>query len=563
MTNETRFDSVNVRTWRTKDNPHNFPELNDSSAAVPWLASRPSFGIAFSGGGTRSAAATLGQLRALKTLGWLDQARYITANSGGSWTCVPYIYLPAQFDEARFLGPYIPPGELSDAKLRAEDDAQSMEGVIFKAKVVDPEEPERLRSLLKGDEGYANFVGEVFLKRFSLHDKRKFFSSHDEALRVILQGNADLKKEDFYLTRENRPFLIVAGTLLTPSGEGFLVEATPLYIGVRNEFEVAASRKNDSKRMLIGGGYIESFGYDSYEPEQSVSAAGRWHVRLKGDVRRFDPATNKRYRFTLSDVIGMSSAAPHITLAKRKIPDTVFPEFRHWAIDRQRVDNDAKLRREAKELKHGDGGDIDNLALLPLLARRVENILVFINTRSEFSENVNCDVVNTDVLVDDLVCLFRPAGKLKDNVVFADGEKQLARLCREFSERKRAGEPLVYCQRYEIKANARQGIEGGDYAPTICWVYLDRTQQWINKITVGNAEKHTANLKNARGEFRHFPHYKTFGEHGPQVIDLDRERVRALSNLAAWTVYARASYIADQLVGAALSADKRPANFNQ
>lgn len=54
------FEYVNVRTWKTKDNPEHFPEINDPTVSVPWLHNRPSFGIAFSGGGTRSAAATLG-----------------------------------------------------------------------------------------------------------------------------------------------------------------------------------------------------------------------------------------------------------------------------------------------------------------------------------------------------------------------------------------------------------------------------------------------------------------------------------------------------------------------
>ena len=42
-------------------------------------------GIAFSGGGTRSASATLGQLRGLEQNGWLARVRYMTAVSGGSW----------------------------------------------------------------------------------------------------------------------------------------------------------------------------------------------------------------------------------------------------------------------------------------------------------------------------------------------------------------------------------------------------------------------------------------------------------------------------------------------
>ena len=49
-------------------------------------------GVAFSGGGTRSASATLGQLRGLEQNGWLARVRYMTAVSGGSWAAVPFTY---------------------------------------------------------------------------------------------------------------------------------------------------------------------------------------------------------------------------------------------------------------------------------------------------------------------------------------------------------------------------------------------------------------------------------------------------------------------------------------
>ncbi|UJP04692.1 MAG: hypothetical protein LZF61_07430 [Nitrosomonas sp.] len=558
-----RFNAVNVRTWAAKDNANNFPELTDSIVAVPWIKSRPSFGIAFSGGSTRSATATLGQLRALDTLGWLDQARYLSVNSGSSWISVPYVFLPEQFDGGRFLGSYISPGNIRDAVLKDEEDNESMEGAIFHARVVDPSDPERIRSMLRGDEGYADFVGEVFLKRFNLHDRNKFFSSHEAALDAILQSNPLLKSDDFYLMHKNRPFLIVIGTLLTPAKESYLIEATPLYVGLHSEFSVASAKDADAKRMLIGGGYIESFGYDSYEPKQAVSADGRWNVQLKGDVSRGDPLTNKRYRFTLSDVIGMSSAAPHITIAKKKIPDTVFPEFRHWAIDREHVQSDAQLYSKAKELKHGDGGDTDNLALIPLLARQIENILVFINTRTAFPADASCDNITTDVIVDDLIYLFRSTNKPEDKVVFSDGEVQLAKLCHDFKQKKQVGKPLAYCQNYVIKSNVRYGIREENYTPSICWVYLDRTQQWIDKIPNDHTEKQVTDLKVKQGDFEHFPHYQTFGEQGPLLIDLDRERVRALSNLTAWTVYESASYIAQGLPSALLAIGKRPEGFDQ
>ena len=79
----SNVETVAVRTWITDTNSGApLPEMADAELAVPWLKDRASFGIAFSGGGIRSASAPLGQLRALHSLGWLDRARYISANSG-------------------------------------------------------------------------------------------------------------------------------------------------------------------------------------------------------------------------------------------------------------------------------------------------------------------------------------------------------------------------------------------------------------------------------------------------------------------------------------------------
>ncbi|MCP4701902.1 MAG: hypothetical protein GY862_34345, partial [Gammaproteobacteria bacterium] len=169
---EDRFDYVNVRTWDTEKDPGSFPETSDPLVAVPWLRQRPSFGICFSGGGTRSASAALGQLRALDTLGWLERARYLTANSGGAWTVVPYTYLPSQYGEKRFLGKYLPPGAINDKSLKPKkDDRRSMASAVYHARIVDLSKPGRLFTFRKGDEAYADLIGKIFLKPFRLHDK--------------------------------------------------------------------------------------------------------------------------------------------------------------------------------------------------------------------------------------------------------------------------------------------------------------------------------------------------------------------------------------------------------
>lgn len=301
------------------------------------------------------------------------------------------------------------------------------------------------------------------------------------------------------------------------------------------------------KNILIGGGYVESFGYDSYPPE-GVSTNGSWKVRLRGRVTEGDLATNRRYRFSLSDMIGMSSAAPLVLLTDYNVPNAFFPEFRHWAIDRGRVAAVDDLEDGVGDFKHGDGADTDNLALLPLLGRRVENVLVFVNASTPFPYSPDCTDIDEDVLVDDVISFFRPIGKLAHNHAF--DRAGLAELCNAFDRRKQDGEPLVHCQEYSVLPNSPAAVRYSipAYATNICWAYLDAPREWLDRLPPGAGD--LGDLKAGEGDFGHFPHYKTFGEHGVGVIDLDRERVHALSNLTAWAVL----YVAGEITAALANA---------
>jgi hypothetical protein len=298
----------------------------------------------------------------------------------------------------------------------------------------------------------------------------------------------------------------------------------------------------------IGGGYIESFAYDSYEPRQ-ISPDGYAQVRLKGKLERGHLRFNRRYRFTLSDVIGMSGAAPAVFFEQASVPLTrLFPGYRHWSVARESVAADKELYQEALEMLHGDGGDVDNMALSPLLARRVENILVLINPDQPFNREGSpapCRSVDGDDLKDDVVAYFRDTtdayarnfltGPFPKHFI-RYGEVKLRELCVAFQRRKTASEggPLVHCDRYDIRSNKRFGIYAEGYRPRICWVYLDDSHGWRYQLDPAGGPQ-TRKLKAAKGSFRRFPHYRTFGER-PAFIDLDRKRVHALSNLTAWSL---------------------------
>ncbi|MDN3685457.1 patatin-like phospholipase family protein [Vibrio sinaloensis] len=69
-----------------------FPELDLQCFKQGGEYAERDLGIAFAGGGTRSAACTLGQLKALHDLDLIDRVKYISAVSGGGWAAVPYSF---------------------------------------------------------------------------------------------------------------------------------------------------------------------------------------------------------------------------------------------------------------------------------------------------------------------------------------------------------------------------------------------------------------------------------------------------------------------------------------
>ncbi|HVE70041.1 MAG TPA: hypothetical protein VNI54_01635 [Thermoanaerobaculia bacterium] len=524
--------AVQVRTWDTTTEAV-YPERGDPDYEVPWLDEKHDFGVAFSGGGTRAAAATLGQLRALQCLGWLDRARYVSAVSGGAWAAVPYLYLPSSEAEKAFLGDYVPPERLTDAHL-----AVAPVGSLTQA--MDRAYPVwgTLGHLLRGhgDESFSAALGDIFLGPFGLGDRNKFFSSHSEAVKQIVKTNPHLDPDDFLLPQHGTPYLLVGSTLIGKPGGGrrhyFPVEMTPLYTGMMD-------RAPDPKRPgHFGGGFVESFGYDS-----------KLSKPMEGSNREVEIGL-PRYRMTLSDVIGTSGAAPQALFLRLTIDNVGFPEFRQWPVDASHAE---------RETHFGDGGHVENIGLMPLLARKVSNILVFINTATPFEPGLN--KAGEVHLYDDLVQFFREPrmrdGKVAEEmmepnyertelgdpsrVVIASGDTKLAELHAAFSKAQGNGQPLVYCGEYSIIDNKRFGVRAYENAK-ICWVYLDRTESWIAKL---ETEPNPA-LKRAI-KWRNFPHYKTFFAPIVYIIRLKPRDANTLASLTAWTVISQRDTIGPEL----------------
>jgi patatin-like phospholipase len=535
-------EQVQGRVWQKvdKDSFSSFPE--QEGPFVPkrlnnWKKlkeQKATVGVVFSGGGSRSATLSLGQLRSLHALGFLDQINYISAVSGGSWVAVPFTYYQNDDIEV-FLGDYIQPNELSDKDLK-----RSVDGSFAKAISKSTVFWKAIGGWITGkkDETFAHVLGNIFLRPFELNEK-KFFTSEVAVLNDLLSDNSRLTSEkDFYFIKNDRPFLIVGATLQKTHWDIavkrnpldiFPFEITPLYVGIPTEPEGLGVDKS-----RLGGGYVEPLIYDSIPPQ---------YIQVDG-LRHTMTLDKKRNRFTLSDVIAASGAAPQAILTGglryTGIASNIgFPEFLHWPI----TDKDYNPRKN--DYVHGDGGNIDNIGLLPLLSRQVDNIIVFINTQEDLDTGYDSTgIIPDDAMYSDLKDYFLLNPNRPKNIVFH--EKELGDLYLKLSNLKEKGEPLVSCGNYEVTRNKYHNIY--PYNPNICWVYNDKPRKWVNLIDKSKnlSKKEKRKIVNGKKPYKEIPHNRTFFQqwHDGQVIDRSIRHVNSASNISSWVVCETADILA-------------------
>jgi hypothetical protein len=536
---EARFWEVSPTFW-TSPTPGETPEREK-------LVQLRKFdvGVAFSGGGTRSASATVGQLRGLEQNGWLSRVRYMTAVSGGSWAAVPYTYarnissaellgdtkqldprtietVPSGLIAARIVssglghvGVVEAPSFLPDT-IGGRDLAQTRKylqlarSAIRKVRKRDVPEPDRQNKT------YAHMLGQVFLDGIVADWSRKQYA-WDDASAVEMSTSGKPLGEFITMDAADRPFLIVGGTLVKPNGLDYPrlipVEYTPLYTGVRQQFG------------QIGGTYVSPWAYDRL----TIAPRSNTHVLV-------GPKPTER-PFTLADVIASSGAAPQLTLMLGdKVPERfrpalqqaslAFPAFNNLAV-RAGAPNPVSA-----ELAHGDGGFTDNLGIMPLLARQVRNIIVFVNSMSEYRNN------------EQLQSYFMPLeirdgnGDKTMNPVFDKG--QYLQVLRGFDASTKARGGAIFCEKnWTVKSNELYNIRGYN-GLNICFIYNYLGESWRdglpNEIKAWLKPSDTKNLSQQAKDLQHFPYYKTFGENRANVIKLKPLQVNLLADLAAWSI---------------------------
>ncbi|GGI90640.1 hypothetical protein [Shewanella gelidii] len=495
-----------------------------------------SIGIAFSGGGTRSASCTLGQLKAFHETGLINKVAYISAVSGGGWTATPYCFIK-QEKLNDFFGCIQEPQDIQWHTIKYPLQG-SLQQAVTQSSV--------LGKLIKagfsgfGDESYAQVIGKIFLAPFGLHHPNKYFSYNETTLSPILASNPDLTASDFNLCRAHTPFLVLGATLLNYDGligkHKYPVEYTPYYSGIRTSFIDKDTFTSDD---YFGGGYIESFGYDCSGPYKIKVEGDLITMHVKSSPRSFIGWTQER-AFSLSDIMASTGAAPQEVTNALGLKSIGFPEFYHIPITvpegQQRV---------AEEHPHSDGAHLENLGIMALLARRLDQLYVFINTKCQYVPGQSIDKTNVNK---SLKALFiglednESFGVFEDNIVFENGEVEFKQLIAQFNQCIDTQHPeyaartgLIVTSNLVTKENTKYGVKAGQQV-TVTWVYNQRSIEWESKIAEADI---VAAMSESSARFRkhakldNFPHYETFLENN-KVIELSSAQTHLLVNHAYW-----------------------------
>ncbi len=528
-----------TNVWYSNGTSYTWPE---QQAGV-----QPKVGICFPGGGTRALCATMGQLRGLLSFDFLKNVDYISCVSGGSWASTAFSYYQAgATSDAELLGPITEPAQItldglsnvptSSLGWGATQDLGDALDAAHEAGVPD-------------DLLWAAAIGKVFFARFGLYDPSNpsYFSLDAATVAKIKAANPLLANANFHVVRQPStykvPYLLINGTIDGPTATGpynpdplVMITYSPLYSGIPFQQTVSypfakSGAIKVSVLALVGGGFIESFAWGCNAPTAPAT---------NGTVTVDAPSSV----FSLVDASGTSSSAFAAIFEKLKFLDGLLPEQNYWPPVATGTQPAAQL------FDFGDGGNLENYGLIPLIMRGLKKVLLFINTETPLS--LTYDPTTGTAKEDDLDSSFPPLFGIPVTSDFGSAgpdynhvfpSTDYAPLVQALQALKQKGEPMVVAKTHTIQANPFWGVPAGGTIDVL-YVYLDQVASWRSQIT-DDWVKLQLDLGDV-GEFPHFPNYKTIDENvlPPWSLTLlTPKQVNLLADLTCWVVRSSQSAI--------------------
>lgn len=477
--------------------------------------------LCISGGSGRSFSSAIGQIAAIKKLGLYDKFKVLSTVSGSSWFGTIYTFAPDSITDMQLIGDatITPPDQLTRGNLNFLCTKSlgycyyRMRNESFATAFIDI-----LNSkIFNSSQYFSRCLGTILLEPFGLNSNCKFFTLNLESANRIIDKNPNLTMENFYLPHDNnRLFLICNSTFINTFDSKQLrysFEYSPLSCGTPQLIEYY---KTEDETFFIGGGFIETFAFNSTSPKKT------------SENNIVEALLSNNGIFTLSDMIGSSGAAPGWALDLLHMEKTL-PMFNVWS---------------PKYIKPGlvnkcslvDGGNIDDLGIIPLLQRGYKRIILFVN--SEFpidtADSSDCEYCyrGIDGYVGRLFG-FLPKnilrGPLKQNTqVFPSVQYSALDSALKIIKKDTNRNTVPYfMDTYKIVQPNPFDISMDSVS--ILWVYNDINPTW--KKNLSNEVKSLFSDRSDTLNIVHFPNYNTIFQNKKQLFWLNRVQINLLANM--------------------------------
>ena len=377
MTNEL----VPCRIWiPSQSSGSAAPAFIHPENSIQEVSAKLDVGICLSGGGMRAACLAYGWLRGLQQQGVIEKARYLSSNSGGTWTHTPMAF-SSQEDFDKFFTDFKQPQDCTLESM-VSNTSSGHEAVLMKTDMQYSAMGKFLDYLKNGrDDDYSGdfwgkAVAESFFTASGLHSQNKAPSYYSQTPNHVFESyKTDLKKF---------PFSIINASIFVGSERKFIpLEFTPMYHGIPVECNIVEDLAFQiflCDEGTIGGFYIEPHGLATSCPVASMPRISSDELRSvvddrvnnnnqKGDGSSLLLIPKSARIVSLAECSGFSSSAVAagtasiVGHASSKLAN--LPLLSLW---------DPK-RGNSRELRINDGGSVDNCGILSLVRRGVTKII--------------------------------------------------------------------------------------------------------------------------------------------------------------------------------------------
>lgn len=558
---ESTSASPTLRTLVYPSTPKpQYPEL----ANPRFSPSSHPLAVCFSGGGPRSFAASVGQMRALRSTPLYDLIGAISVVSGGSWFGSLFTFANPAIPDDQLLGPLVQPGDLTLASIAAVPHSSIAFGLTQanNLRIADSIAGSIARGV-PSNRLYARILNAIYCDPFAIDDVNRFFSLDAESVAALIANNPGLTDDDFYVVRDNRPYLVAGATQIYPTDKQLVMrhfEYSPLYDGTEQLFP------NGTPNGPFGGGFVQNFAMDSSAPQ-------------KPDAQQLVTVSAPLHRFTISDMMGSSGAAPGSILDNLGLP-SLFAEFHYWPPQSAGATPDPTTQK----LSIVDGGDLENTGIVAMLRRQYPVIVCCVNTSTPMNpdwktnptkgtyEGIDYQIA---MLFGHTPAMTTASMEVRQHALEVMAGKTVAAMAMNVAAQApmpkglhiaipqqpiqvfptedwpavqkglmdalASGGPVWTASQHTIWPDNPFGIPAypGDGKVTVVWLYNQKIAKWVSALQpeiqqfLGNTNK--------RNKMTNFPNYDTVFQNRdafgiPELLLLTPQQVNLLSDMWSWAI---------------------------